>query len=188
MIPTADQAARIIIAAFRECRADPLTVINSFKGTARHETGPNYRGMCGRRYAALAMRDLFPACPSRKIGRMVGCHGYNADALIGELTSAIARGKASWFDPEVLARIVAAVGIEKSLAEQIEIDETEKGIRAGAAAHGIDPQVAVAIHRRESQPAPVQLSTPFYTRPRAKLSLEEELRKAVLNTGGRLAK
>lgn len=182
MIPTADQAALIIVAAFGECRADPLTVADSFKGVGTAKTGAAYRSLCGRRYSAIVMRRLFPACPNRVIGRMVGCRGFAADALVGELTASIAKGKASWFDPEALARIIVAVGIEKSRAEQVVIDETEKSIRQSAKSHRVDPHIAVEVSRREGAPS----SRPAVSeRQRAAARmLEEAVRNTAALTNG----
>jgi hypothetical protein len=117
-------------------------------------------------YAALALRAAFPACPSPAIGRFVGVgkpHLY-----LGVILSCKAKGEMKWYDPEVEARVTAAIGASDPDPVQQVIDESEAL-----------PALALKSNMGTLRRA-------FDDRPASKRRLEEELRQAVLNTGGRI--
>jgi hypothetical protein len=171
MMPTADQVARAIIASAKECKfyeklkARPSIIDMRWP----KDSTLSIKLKRVRAYAALALRAAFPSCPSPTIGRCVGAGrpcGY-----LGLLIAWKAKGHLSWHDPEVEARVIEAIGPVEGHHEQTIVDETEE--------------------------EPVTFSAPVNSgrfvsleggmRPLSKSKLEDELRRAVLNTGGRLA-
>ena len=155
--PTADEAARIIIAAFRVTGANPLYVANKLP---RGNMAAYERSIIeGRAYAALAFRKLFPSVSARAVGRMVGLPDDANFAI--DTAKLLALGKLRWYDQIDFDKILRNCGVAPRAPDQTVIDETA---------------------------APVSLSS---SAPRApsfgpKAHLEEELRRAVINTGGRV--
>jgi hypothetical protein len=170
MIPTSDQVARAIIAAAKECGFYQALV----ERPRMIEMQPK-KGNSGARlrhtkvYTALALRAAFPACPSPAIGRFVGVgkpHLY-----LGVILSCKAKGEMKWYDPEVEARVTAAIGACDPNPVQRIVDESE-----------LSPALP-ALALKSSMGT---LRRAFDDRPASKRRLEEELRQAVLNTGGRI--
>lgn len=112
MIPTAEQTARAIVAAFREVGL-PVTMAWRISETIPRKATRN-RGSSvdkirhARGYVALALREAFPKCPSPAIGRMVGA--LVPGAYLGTILAYRAKGKLVWYDPESLRRVVEAIG------------------------------------------------------------------------------
>jgi len=161
--PTADEAARIIIAAFRMTQANPLDVAARLpRGQAnRHQRAITE----GRGYAALAIRKLFPNLSSKSIARMIGLPD-DAGFVIKSYQHWQA-GTLRWYDEVDFRRILKNCGVGARAAVQIVRDET---------AQAPEPP------RRAAPPVtpPAQGARP----PEfgAKKRLEDELREAVQNT------
>lgn len=193
-MPTADQAAKIIVLACREMRVNPLDI------DKRHRGGKSYKAQrmrMAKAYAALAMRDVFKGVTSGAIGRMV-C-ALEPKTYLAKILTARAKGRLIDYDPEVLARIVQGAGIEVVAVEQKIVDETVRAsdfvdVHVGGTDSTPFPKGAekVLIVKKSDAPAPRPgtrksfdsryRSSQFGSRAR----LEDELRQAVLNTGGRI--
>jgi hypothetical protein len=174
MMPTADQVARAIVAAVKECR-----IYEAFKSdpdvlTRKRAAGRTHIQVAmrhARGYAAFALRSAFPRCPSDVIGRFVGStlpHGFLAIMITSR-----AKGQLPWYDPEAEARIIAAIGACDPDPQQVVVDETEEPA---------PPLPALSIKSSMGK-----MRRTFDGRSASKRRLEDELRQAVLNTGGRLA-
>ena len=174
MMPTADQVARAIVQAAKECdflgvlKQQPA-LITTQPQRGRTKTEDKLRHVKG--YAALALRAAFPACGSHVIGRMVG--SANPAFLVGVLVAYKAKGQLAWYDPEAEARIIAAIGACDPDPQQVVVDETEEPA---------PPLPALSIKSSMGK-----MRRTFDGRSASKRRLEDELRQAVLNTGGRLA-
>lgn len=218
MTPTSDQIGRVIVAAVRECGAReyfeerPERLFESLKSGYSVMTD-NLRH--AKAYAAFALRKAFPVFPSAAIGRALGAG--KPEAFLGILLAYRAKGKLPWYDPEVEARIVAA--IDAPMSSDGRRDEITHPVAALAELPRCsDPTLAtldqqpragvVSRPSEEEEPALYDASRAEgvgrssrssssrvqersyavrnYDRPASKRRLEEELRQAVLNTGGRL--
>jgi hypothetical protein len=178
MMPTADQVARAIIQAAKECdfldilKRQPL-ILTTQPQRGRTKTEDKLRHV--KAYVVLALRAAFPDCGSITIGRMVG--SANPSFLVGVLLAYKAKGQLPWHDPEAEARVIAAMGPIDWNPEQTIVDET-----------GNDPVVTSVPAFLPVGPPAIERFVPLESaRPRSKSKLEEELRQAILNTGGRLA-
>lgn len=187
MMPTADQVARAIIQAAKECdffdilKRQPLILMTQPQ-RGRTKTEDKLRHV--KAYVVLALRAAFPDCGSVAIGRMVGA--ANPSLLVGVLLAYKAKGQLPWYDPEAEARIIAAMGPIDWNPEQKVVDETgDDPIVTSVPAFLPQPSTSV---RGAAGPPVIERFVPLEsTRPRSKSKLEEELRQAILNTGGRLA-
>lgn len=150
--PTADDIARIIVAAFRMTQANPLDVIARLP---RGQGNRHQRAITeGRGYAALAMRKLFPNLASKAIGRMVGVPD-DAGFVIKTYQQWQA-GTLRWYDEIDFRRILRNCRVEPRAAVQVVVDETARPVAAPASS----PSVRFGAKKR----------------------LEDELRQAVENT------
>jgi hypothetical protein len=175
MMPTADQVARAIVQAAKECdflgilKQQPA-LITTQPQRGRTKTEDKLRHVKG--YAALALRAAFPACGSHVIGRMVG--SANPAFLVGVLVAYKAKGQLPWYDPEAEARIIAAIGACDPDPQQVVVDETEEQMPPPLPALSVKSSMGKMRRTCDGRSA-------------SKRRLEDELRQAVLNTGGRLA-
>jgi hypothetical protein len=160
--PTADEAARIIIAAAREADCDAEAILIYRWSKARQVR------LC-RAYAAVALHRLFPECPRPAIARMVNMN--DKPAYVSEILGRIERHRFPDFDGKALWRVQGAVG--RKIARPKENAPAPR-IRAAVGPLASDRP------EREAETLPAFL--PGCGRPASKLSLEDELRRAVENT------
>lgn len=161
-IPTADEVARILIASFRMVNADPRHVIAKLHG---RQTQYGMGIVAGRRYAALALRQLFPNLSERQIGRMVGIP--DDSNFIGNILSRRALGRIPDFDQTDFDRILRNCRVQAREPVKLCCDETEPA--------RVVPAV-VPVPKRAAPPA--RRGALFGPKRR----LEDELRQAVQNT------
>lgn len=174
MYPTADQIAHAIVAACRITGADPVAVAS--RETDRPSAAPVLFPIArARSYAALAIQAFFPALPRAAVDRVVGCTPSSIGMFVGSLNRRIKDGGCtSWYDPERLLGVVNAIPKAIARAPAIpEIRQKPSTTRAGPAS---------PLPRPIRHPAPKPSE---FTRFGAKKRLEDELRQAVLNTGGK---
>lgn len=181
MTPTADQAAKIIVLACRAVYVNPLDIDKRPMGSKSWKT---QRLRLARAYAALAMRSIFPTCTSGAIGRMVGAS--EPPAYLGRILAARAKGDLRDYDPEVLARIVqdADMRVEVVAGQRI-IDEDPTEACEGPSVPEAVGQRAREKNEQAPAPAPAPQPESAFVRFGAKKRLEDMLRQAVINTGGR---
>lgn len=116
MYPTADEAAKIIIAAFRVVNANPLSVDQRISRGRQTQHGRAI--VQGRGYAVFAFRKLFPNISSRSIARMIG---PVERSVVDDL---LRKGKPRWFDQIDFERVLRNCGVEGRKPVQIYRDET----------------------------------------------------------------
>lgn len=128
MMPTTEQISRAIVAAVRECGVWEHFVRNPECLLENPVAGRSVKGDAMRHakgYAAFALRKAFPGFPTAAIGRAVG--SGNPECFLGILIAYRSKGKLPWYDPEVEARVVAAIAADSHEPVQRERDESSDG-------------------------------------------------------------
>lgn len=102
-MPTADEAARAIVAAAIETNENPLDVASEPRLRCRH-------------YAMHALVKVFPSASKTSCARMVGAPGKRADKFWENSVQNVAkpimgssRRKAEWWNEAAFERVVAAI-------------------------------------------------------------------------------
>jgi hypothetical protein len=142
MRPTADQIARAIVAASRECGVDPLAVA---RGDMDRQHGQFVGYMTGRarHYAAEALRRQFKNVPMTEIAMWCGVRNRSSiKAYFSAKDQARASGKLVWWDEAVVVRVIEAIGT----------DSIDTAPRQSSPHFYYEPVRAV---RREPEPAAV---------------------------------
>lgn len=185
MFPTANQIAHAIVAACKITGADPIAVASRESDMQNQLLFPIARA---RSYAALALRERFPDLPNAAVDRVVGCRTLGV--FLSALMRRVKAGGMPWLDPERLAGVVQAIP---------EADALKAGaLQQNAPARQPGPPGTLPVPRSGTKsPAPAAAAKQScaksqnwrpesdFVRYGSKRRLEEELRQAVLNTGGK---
>lgn len=126
--PTANEVAKVIVAAARETGADPISVARgaSKMGRAREEWFTISRA---RAYAGVAIEQRFPELSRPKIAALIGVGpGASRESYFPALEQRRSHGILKWWNPDALARIVAALGAEEGIRITRTPQPPEEGI------------------------------------------------------------
>jgi len=186
-MPTADQVAKIIVVACRTCHVDPLDIDKRPIGSDQSWKAIKLR--LARAYAALAMREIFKGCIGFSISRMVGAP--EPAAYLGRILTMRAKGDLMrmGYDEEVFQQILRDISLEPVEVKQKVIDEDPPSpSEAATEAQERSDAPPVPVQRASSANAPAPYIPGKAGRDKAgsRRRLEEELRQAILNTGGKL--
>ena len=109
-MPTADQVARVIIAAAKQMNVDPIAVVTVYSRLGLSRGG--YLTISrARYYAACAMRDAF-GCSESACGRILGVK--NPDVWMWAMRQSVESAKVGWIDERIATAVLAAAELAAS--------------------------------------------------------------------------